>query len=392
MRDCAGAGANALETLRARGVPDLICHYHFLRAVGEKLFDTPYATLRKVLRQHTIRGDLLDMLRELKRYAAGNDAYVGRFGDGRVRPALPALVLWVLEGRGQKDQTYPFGLAHLGLVERCGQALTKAACWVPSPRNTTERRALSALATVVNRLQRERRCAIAVARLQRNRLSFDELRTVLRLSNTELPSADTPHRQRPIPALEAERMKQIERAVSEHRDALEGRARGESATPANPSPSATILKYLKRYGAGLFGHPTRRDEDGLITAIVERTNNVAEHFFARHKQQLRRRVGRAHLGRDLDDQPAEAALAANLRHPDYVRILCGSVDHLPESFAELAGGWLGSEPRPGPKQSSLGIAGGGSRAAEAGADHVSRAATGGACGEFASSGNRFVTR
>ncbi len=28
-------------------------------------------------------------------------------------------------------------------------------------------------------------------------------------------------------------------------------------------------------------------------------------------------------------------MAANLRHPDYVRVLCGSLDHLPMAFAEL---------------------------------------------------------
>lgn len=337
MCDCASAGANAIEGLRGRGVPDLICHYHFLRAVGEKLFDTPYATLRKVLREHTLRGDLRELLRELKRYA-GNDDFVGRYGAGRVRAALPALLLWVLEGGGHKELSYPFGLPHLELIERCGQALAKAERWVPSPRSSAERRALRALAGITNRLQRERRCGLAVARLQRNRLAFDELRSVLRLSNAELPSAETRQRQRPAAALEAERMRQIEQAVEEYREALETRAREEHATPANPSPSATIVKYLHRYGARLFGHPTCRGDDGRITAIVERTNNVAEHFFARQKQQLRRRLGRAHLGRDLDDQPAQAALTANLRQADYVRILCGSLDHLPQAFAELETG------------------------------------------------------
>ncbi len=77
------------------------------------------------------------------------------------------------------------------------------------------------------------------------------------------------------------------------------------------------------------------DEDGEVVAIVERTNNVLEHFFGTEKQRLRRRLGRANLGCDLEDQPAQAALAANLRHPDYVRVLCGNLDQLPMAFAEL---------------------------------------------------------
>ena len=69
--------------------------------------------------------------------------------------------------------------------------------------------------------------------------------------------------------------------------------------------------------------------------MVERTNNVAEHFFGADKQRLRRRLGRAHLGRDLEDQPAQAALVANLHHLDYVQIVCGTLEQLPRAFAEL---------------------------------------------------------
>ena len=37
----------------------------------------------------------------------------------------------------------------------------------------------------------------------------------------------------------------------------------------------------------------------------------------------------------MEDQPAQAALAANLLCPDYVRIMCGTLDRLPQAFAEL---------------------------------------------------------
>jgi hypothetical protein len=46
-------------------------------------------------------------------------------------------------------------------------------------------------------------------------------------------------------------------------------------------------------------------------------------------------LGRANLSRDLEDQPAQAALASNLRHPDYVRLVSGSLENLPTAFAKL---------------------------------------------------------
>lgn len=41
------------------------------------------------------------------------------------------------------------------------------------------------------------------------------------------------------------------------------------------------------------------------------------------------------LAYDFERLPAGAALARNLTHKDYVEILCGSIDRLPEAFAKL---------------------------------------------------------
>ena len=37
----------------------------------------------------------------------------------------------------------------------------------------------------------------------------------------------------------------------------------------------------------------------------------------------------------MQHQPAQVALTANLHDPDYVRILCGTLDGLPRAFADL---------------------------------------------------------
>ena len=41
------------------------------------------------------------------------------------------------------------------------------------------------------------------------------------------------------------------------------------------------------------------------------------------------------LTQDFEHLPPAAALAANLNHADYVSILCGSLDRMPETFAKL---------------------------------------------------------
>ena len=96
-----------------------------------------------------------------------------------------------------------------------------------------------------------------------------------------------------------------------------------------------VLAYLDRYIDCLFAHPVAREPAGQVLAVVGRPNNVAEHFFAIAKQQLRQRLGPAHLGRDMEDQQARRALPANLLCPHYVQIVCGTLDRLPQAFAAL---------------------------------------------------------
>ena len=77
--------------------------YHFLGVVGEKLFDNPYALLRNILKQSHIRSDLRQLLKELKLYR-GKNPKKGRFGPGRVREDLLALVYWIIQGEGKRTQ------------------------------------------------------------------------------------------------------------------------------------------------------------------------------------------------------------------------------------------------------------------------------------------------
>jgi hypothetical protein len=132
------------------------------------------------------------------------------------------------------------------------------------------------------------------------------------------------------------RLQQIKQAVEQYTSDIEKRvAAKKKEAKRSKTAAGIILGYLQQYYPFLFGHPLKQDEKGCVVAVVERTNNVAEHFFGKEKQQLRRRVGRGQLGRDLDDQPAQVALVANLRDPEYVHHLVGCIEKLPEAFADL---------------------------------------------------------
>ena len=331
VRDLGVAGASAVRTLRERGIPDLVCHYHFLGAIGKQFFDHHYGVLSTLLRQSKVRTKLHELHRELRQNSTG-EVYKGKFGHGHFRQALPALILWLLDGEGKKDLPYPFSLPHLNRYQRCREVIQRAERWLPLPRSQTERAILKQLSHILASLEKLERLAWVVPKLEQSWQGFCELRDILRLTDAELPRGDQRYlTHREFPELEAKRFEEIETATQAYHETIRQRATTKNGRLCD----AIILTYLNRYNNHLFGHPLQLDDDGKVVAVVERTNNVAEHFFGAEKQKLRRRLGRAHLGRDLEDQPAQAALASNLRHSDYVRLLCGSLDHMPSAFAAL---------------------------------------------------------
>ena len=326
MRDLGPAGAQAVAGCRRRGIPDLLCHFHFLAAVGHKLLDGHYATLRNRISRSKVRGQLRALLRQAR-------------SAGKVRPDLPALLLWILEGEGRKHLHYPFSLPHLDFHRRCEQFPAQRDLRLPRPRTRVEQRMLRQAAEALADLRRTDPKACVSARLQQTWTVFCRLRSMLRLEEDELPRGPRAATATPLPpAAAAARLQAIATDLQRYHEELRRRFAPRSAGARRGfQPERIVLRYLDRYGEGLSGHPVARDEAGRALAVVDRTNNVLEQFFGAAKQGLRRRVGRAHLGRDLEDQPAQAALTANLRHPDYVRILCGTLEKLPEAFAQLDG-------------------------------------------------------
>ena len=186
MRDLGQAGAKAVAGCRQRGVPDLLCQYHFLAAVGHRLLDGGYALLRSQISRSKVRSRLRALLRAAR-------------SDESLRPDLPALLLWVLEAEGRKHLPYPFSLPHRDFQRRCGQFPAERDRRLPRPRSRSELRLLRQAAEALGEFERLDPQGRASSRLERGWTVFCELRDVLRLSDQELPGGPRPARSSPRP-------------------------------------------------------------------------------------------------------------------------------------------------------------------------------------------------
>ena len=103
--------------------------------------------------------------------------------------------------------------------------------------------------------------------------AFTLARNSLRLTDAELPRGDKRYQQIEIPALQAKRLKEIEKQVELYLKELRKIVGNESLTKPT-TPHGIILKYFTKYRDQIFGHPVIIDDNGTVIAVVQRTNNV----------------------------------------------------------------------------------------------------------------------
>jgi hypothetical protein len=163
---------------------------------------------------------------------------------------------------------------------------------------------------------------------------FTELRFTLRLNSDEAMKKLKPGVQEPQSVVRE--LNDIKKALQKYEASLQSRyPRGESAKNKQQAIDI-ILKHLKEHEKNLWGHVIQipKSEGGGVK-IVCRTNNCLENFNGRLKQEERKRSGRKVLAKDFEDLPEGVPLIKNLKKPDYVEILCGTLENLPAAIAKL---------------------------------------------------------
>ena len=356
MRDLGKAMISACDDLVAdlSARPKVLgCHSHFLADVGGDLLKPGHDALRDALRRLKLRGALRTFVRDMNR-ELGEELETARegFRDWQQQEieshALPAgdagvaavrgLAQWVFDyAAAQKSRNFPFERPYLDLYDRGLRARRVVDRWLSAP--PKDRRVLRVLRRLGRLLDpvRQEPGLVGVARDLRVRANlFDELRETLRLSPGSYGRSQ-PSSKRPMTLREArEELRDIRAALKRFAASL--RKRRPQRGPAKDLREAidVILDHLKRHGKSLWGHEVRLPaRAGGGVRLVERTNNVSEHFFHAIKHGERRRSGRKNLARDFELLPPESALVQNFNQLDYVAIVCGSLERLPRVFAEM---------------------------------------------------------
>lgn len=360
VRDLGRAVTGAVATVRGllpRPVPVFVCHQHLLRDVGTDLLKPGYDRLRALFRDLRVRPKLGALVRDLgrrlddrvpalrlevRRWAEAQAALpAGTAGLAVVR----ALGQWVLDYADDgRHQGFPFDRPYLDLYHRCllvSQASARLAAQARSDRVVSA--ALQRLHQTLSPIRAEVAFRQVACGLQARCRLFDELRTVLRLDCG--PAAASPHYDNARAETPAS-LQEVENAYDQFVCSLRARRATPHLTRDDRQALDLVLSHLDRHGPYLWGH-VLSSPNAATVRVVARTNNLLEGFFHTVKHGERRRSGRKILTHDFEGLPAEAALAQNLTQDDYVALVCGGLDQLPDIFSALDAAPYDAEPAPG---------------------------------------------
>ena len=314
-------------------IPDYICHFHFLKDIGNDLFGHDYATIRRHLKTHGIRTHLRKTAKGLKT-AIDADPDTRHCLHGWLEskplyeakmPLMPLVMVylilcWVLEAKqASHGFGFPFDRAHFDFYRRVQEAYPVLQGLKPKMAGNATPLPLAP----ISKLLADRALSSTVLRMHDKVAIFDQLREAMRIAQPDSAKGLNDQGDADITT--------IQQRVTRFRHA-------ESITELAASHIAyrKMLKQIDKYWDKLFADPIEVvTHTGMVTLAPQRTNNIMEQFFRDLKRSNRKRSGHHALTKTLQTMLAQTPLVKNLDNPQYLEIILNGKASLAERFAEI---------------------------------------------------------
>lgn len=322
------------------GVPDFICHFHFLRDIGKDFLEPAYATLRRQLRKHAATNELRTMVRNMRQRLSKQGTKISALVKAIKNLELPentetlslasaySLALWALHGKNSGNgYGFPFDRPLLHFAQRLlqlNQALPNL-LEITGSLKSKDGKALVKLSEKISQIVQDPELNQAVEELRWRTQVFDDLRSAMRIA---LPNGKYGLNDEGTP----EAMHTIRQGVERFKLYIK-----KDPELANDHLCNKMMQQIDKYNEKLFADPiTVSTPKGNITIYPQRTNNIVEQFFRYLRRAHRKKTGYNSIRRNLQAMIADTPLVKNLDNPAYMEALLNGKSDLEELFAGLA--------------------------------------------------------
>jgi hypothetical protein len=318
------------------GVPDFICHFHFLRDIGKDILDPAYGKLRNRLRSHSISTKLCALVRETRQAACEQSS--NPMGLAKTiltvkeeTPLLPlitaySLALWALQGKQSGDgYGFPFDRPLLNFTERLLELEQQMPRLLKLSKNDEPNNIqyLYKLFWAAAEVAEDFEIKSLVEEMRWRSTTFDSLRNAMRIA---LPGGTN--------GLNDEgngNMDTIREGVMKVRRRID-----QDGKLTSDSLCRKMAEQIDKYLEQLFNDPIAVDTpSGPVILNPQRTNNILEHFFRELTRKNRRKTGNNSKQSMLKNMLVDTPLVKNLDNPDYMTLLLNGKANLEELFASM---------------------------------------------------------
>ena len=322
------------------GVADYVCHFHFLRDIGNDLFSQENDIIRNRLKHHACQGKLRKNAIQLKniidQHPGLTDSLVRCLENGKIDKSdfeyLPivaaySIIQWALDGKNRgRGYGFPFDRPYLMFYQRLQRLYTEC----KKIHNTRANNCIkdnSPFIKIYHLLCEaldDKELSIAALKMQQKAHIFDKFRDSMRIANPDDSQGLNDN-------AEDGDIKTIEKRVKDFRQWLVN-----DIEYSQNKYYHKMVGQIDEYWEKLFADPiTVNTKDESITIQPQRTNNLLERFFRDLKRDYRRKSGLNSMGKTLKAMLADTPLVKNLDNKEYLDIVLNGKANLQERFAEI---------------------------------------------------------
>jgi len=331
---------NAVQTV-FKDVPDFICHFHFLRDLGNDFLGQQYDIIRKRLRSHGLTSKLRCHAQCFKKiideHPEVTDLFHGAIQGDKIPPGsleqIPALnaytlIQWALDAKNQGGgYGFPFDRPHLDFAKRLravAQHLERLAD-INLSGEWRDNKPYHKILAHLSKLADDKKLQSAITQMEKKIALFDQLRVAMRIAPEHGAKGLNDD-------ANGESMQSIEERV-QHFHKTKLRAHPKYAMhDAYQAFAAQLEKYWEK----LFADPIEVETpEGNVLIQPQRTNNILERFFRDFKRGQRRKTGSQRINRTLRTMIADTPIVKNLDNPQYMGILLDGEARLEDLFAKM---------------------------------------------------------
>jgi len=299
--------------------PHLLCHFHFLKAVGKTILGPDHDTLGNSVRH--VRSELLELRRDC----------VSKLREGdELQAQVIALIDRINVYAGElSGEGFPFDLPNLRYLQRCREVFESVRMLLGEKRgelvgSKEVRSNLFRLHMHLRFYGEDLGGGVAMARLRRRNKLFTDFRDILHpvVENTRAP-LNWGRLEDPTCVAD------IAGSLAKIRETARRKARCKTLTSSDKKMWKSLHRKLESHADMLV--PVLKVRDDVF--VLPRTNNLSETGFRDVKRKQRRTTGNGNLKRQLDQMPPQVFYVENLAYEDYRRLLFGNRP-LHECFAD----------------------------------------------------------